>query len=234
MRELAISILNYLTGKGGDFTPLDKDEYISSSSNGEEGSVQNFLDELLEQAISDMDKKSEGWVTYDVVYGLEHKGREYTFIINITDYYELRINEREQEDYYDLENRKINSVIIEINGEVHEINLDDLKSQLYDYSALHERIYEAFNTTRWKKIFEWEGIEDFKKWQHKHWSRFIMPTYEKGGDVSSFAHFHEEVREQLKKYLTERKSQEFILNYVAQQLDTAHLYGLNEPKNQRR
>ncbi|GAG85808.1 unnamed protein product [marine sediment metagenome] len=195
-------------------------------------SVETFLDNLLEKAIQEVDKKATGWVSYDVVYGFEYIGREYTIIINITDNYELTANENEEDDY-DIVNRKINSVIIQ-NDDYDEMNLDDFKSQLYDYAALHERIYEAFNTSRWSGVFEREGLESFKKQQHNYWNKFRAPVYAKGGEVRSFSEFQKETREELEKYLNEQKSNDFILDFVKEKFDTAHLYGMNEPKYSKR
>lgn len=50
----------------------------------------------------------------------------------------------------------------------------------------------------------------------------------------SFAQFHKETTEEILKFIKEKKTDEFMTQYLDDKLNTAHLYGLNEAESIKR
>lgn len=237
MDELAKSALNYLTGRESDIIPSGKaEEYITSSNLGEEMKslpLTNFIERLENHAVEDYDREtqkgeSEGWATFDVSYGFEN----FDIILNITDHYKSAYRKGEESPTTKLVHRKINSVAVYNSNtkELHEVRQEDIKDQLYDYVAIHERVYEAFNNpSRWKFVFKWEGLKNFIDQQNKLWKLHEKEVMrEEGGNLPSYSKFHRQTLKELRRYLEDKKDMKFIADFIGEKLDTAHLYGYNE------
>jgi hypothetical protein len=92
-------------------------------------------------------------------------------------------------------------------------------------------VYEGFNTKRWQFVFKWNGLPNFINQQHAEWDKYKSnEDREQGASFPPFAKFHKETRKQFKKYLQEGKSEGFILQFLEETIDTAHLYGMNEKR----
>lgn len=240
-KELSQEVMNYLIGKGGDFIPLDKDIHVISNSVGKNiGKVEDFWELIIEQVANENQElgkkptklKGKGDITYDVLYGLEHKGKEVNIIIELKDYLQVH---QDDEGYIDTDiiYRKVKAITLEVDGKPHEIDLEDLKKQIYIYEPFSEKIYESFKSAQGilSNTYKDEAQRyTYARQMHQYWETNKPREFEKGGYMPTFAEFHEETRKLLKKFLKEKKSEKFILDFVEEKLDTAHLYGLNEKR----
>jgi hypothetical protein len=234
-KELAVSILNYLTGKASHLKPNYKDEIITSCSLGDDvlvgASPKIFIEKMENESINNYDAETkkgqaEGTASYDVVYGFDDN--QLSIIMNITDVYES-VYKNNGTPSTEVVNRKINSVIVE-NTSIQDVSLDDVMQQLYDYAPIHERVYEAFNTKNWEYVFKWASLENYKNERRKIWGDYIQSKSQPSATLPPFERFKDSMERQLEKYLEQRKPIDFITTFVREQLDTAHLYGMNEKR----
>ena len=235
-QELAVLGFEYLTGKSSPLNSSDKDDIITSSTlEGMEGSsLKYFVEKLEDESVNDYDKEKnlgevQGTVTHDIMYGFSIDDNDpFTIIINMTDVYNS-VYQKGRTPYTELLNRVINSVIIE-SSIVDEIDLETIKGLVYDYAPIHQRVYDDFGTKNWIYVFTWNALEEFKKEQRIIWSNYIQSNNQPSATLPPFARFQESLKKQLTKYLVERKSVDFITQFVEEQIDTAHLYGMNEKR----
>jgi len=225
-QEISESTLNYLTGKPSDLIPSQKEEVVSSSSLGNEGVSLDLFKENLE---SEAHKKGEAQssVLYDVSYGFQNG---IWITISIEDVWKSVYNPNDKDPYTTtLLNREIKSVVTEENNVPKQIDLRSVSTMIYDYAPIHERVYDKFNSNNWKYVFKWEGLKSFSEQSHQDWAKFRQKKTNVSASLPTFVRFQNEMKKQLTKYLQEKKSVEFITSFVEQQLDTAHVYGVNHP-----
>lgn len=237
-KELAQDIMNYLIGNGGDFIPIDKDIHVVSTSVGEAISIDDFYERLVEEIAHEMYEhglasyklKGNGDITYEVFYKVKHKDKDIYIIIEQKDYVMVH---RDDEGYIDTEilYREVKAVTLEINEVPYEIDLEDLRKQIYIYEPFSDAIYESFNSAKGILSNTYKSEAErytYARKKHLYWENNKPRKFEKGGYMPTFAEFHEETRRLLKKFLEEKRSENFILDFIEERLDTAHLYGLRE------
>jgi len=235
-KELAVLGLDYLTGKPSPLTPVDKDEVVTSSSlEGMEGiTLKYFLEKLEDESINEYDEESnigkvEASVTYDANYSFKNDEKDsFILLFNITDVYKAIYKRGGDGAYSELLHRNINSVIVEVEGEVVGIDMDTIKDLVFDYVPIHRRVYDAFKTNSWAFVFKWKSLSEYKEEQRAIWDNYQQSNKQPSATLPPFARFQMTLKKQLEKYLEERKPISFITQFVEEQIDTAHLYGMNE------